>query len=130
MTDASSPNHVEALCLLSLTPETLLPADQYKALLTHACVRLARLRPRLGAVLRCGHLGCCYIHTRSLSLADGVADPGPEDVRWVPAFWDKSVPGSEGRVVDPTGAGNAFMGGLGAALHAGHDLHEGASHPP
>lgn len=32
----------------------------------------------------------------------------------------------EGKVVDPTGCGNAFMGGAGAALELGYDLLEGA----
>ena len=31
------------------------------------------------------------------------------------------------KVVDPTGAGNSFMGGVGAALHQGLTLREGES---
>lgn len=124
-----SPNHREALTLLSLTPTTRLPAEEYKDLLALACIRLAQLRPRLGAVLRCGHLGCCYVDTTSQSGSSREADFGPEDVRWVPAFWDASLPGSGDKVVDPTGAGNAFVGGLGAALLEGHGIHEGQSFP-
>ena len=32
---------------------------------------------------------------------------------------------SESKVIDPTGAGNAFMGGLAAAILKGHDVEEG-----
>jgi sugar/nucleoside kinase (ribokinase family) len=37
------------------------------------------------------------------------------------------MPGYKTKVVDPTGAGNAFMGGLMAALDEGKDMHEGES---
>lgn len=115
------------MTLLSLIPDARLPAAEYKALLAHACVQLAKLRPRIGAVLRCGHLGCCYVDT-ARSLVDAVeTDFGPEDVRWIPAFWNANIPGSADKVVDPTGAGNAFVGGLGAALLQGHGLAEGES---
>jgi len=43
----------------------------------------------------------------------------------VEPYWRPGHDGAEGRVVDPTGAGNAFMGGLGAALDDGKDVLEG-----
>jgi sugar/nucleoside kinase (ribokinase family) len=113
----SSPNHSEALSLLSMRPIFEVEPSLIKARLAEACVELARLGPRLAAIIRCGHLGCCYVSTR------GATEPRAEDVRWVPAYWE--VDGSLDKVVDPTGAGNAFMGGLGAALQLGKDMDEG-----
>lgn len=46
-------------------------------------------------------------------------DPGLE--RWVPAYHQDSS-----KVVDPTGGGNTFLGGLGAALARGESLEEAA----
>jgi sugar/nucleoside kinase (ribokinase family) len=43
-------------------------------------------------------------------------------VEWIPPYWQA---GSEDKIVDPTGAGNSFMGGCGAALMQGHDVREG-----
>lgn len=48
-------------------------------------------------------------------------------VHWVPPYFDPLDPLDLARVVDPTGAGNAFMGGVCAALDQKHDLHEGVS---
>lgn len=84
-------------------------------LISSACLQLARLNPRLAAIVRAGHLGCCYVC------------PTDTTPVWVPAYWQPDVQGwKDGDVVvDPTGAGNAFMGGLGAALTKGKDLDEG-----
>jgi sugar/nucleoside kinase (ribokinase family) len=46
-------------------------------------------------------------------------DPGIE--RWVPAYHQ-----DPSKVVDPTGGGNAFLGGLAVALARGHSLEEAA----
>lgn len=43
-------------------------------------------------------------------------DPGLD--RWTPAFFTKAD-AAAGRVVDPTGGGNTFLGGLGVALARG-----------
>jgi len=117
-----SPNHVEALSLLSLTPNKILSEEEYKALLSTACLRLAELGPQIAAVLRCGHLGACYIDTAAQA---NVSSLTLADVKWIPAYWSADVPGAEGKVVDPTGAGNSFMGGLGAALDQGFSIEEG-----
>lgn len=119
----SSPNHVEALSLFSLTPSSIIPEEEYRALLVTACLRLAELGPKMAAVLRCGHLGACYVDI----LERASHPPTSADVKWIPAYWTADLRGSVGKVVDPTGAGNAFMGGLGAALSERMDIHEGKS---
>lgn len=48
-------------------------------------------------------------------------DPGLE--RWVPAYFGEK---DQDRVVDPTGGGNGFLGGLALALARGHSLEEAA----
>lgn len=49
-------------------------------------------------------------------------DPGVE--MWLPAFFGKDV---AGKVVDPTGGGNGFLGGLAVALSRGKELQEAAA---
>ena len=48
-------------------------------------------------------------------------DPGLE--RWFPAYFEEK---DQDRVVDPTGGGNAFLGGLAVALARGGPLEEAA----
>lgn len=48
-------------------------------------------------------------------------DPGLD--RWLPAFWTKE---DAGRVVDPTGGGNTFLGGMALALARGKCMEEAA----
>lgn len=50
-------------------------------------------------------------------------DPGLD--KWIPAFFTKSD-AAEGRVVDPTGGGNTFLGGLAVALARGKTMEEAA----
>ncbi|WVQ65787.1 uncharacterized protein L199_003965 [Kwoniella botswanensis] len=116
--DLIGPNHHEVLRLFSPTiPSSPTEAD-LKAVYSQACKNLLSLQPKTGVVVRCGHLGCCYSISPPLGL-----DP---EVRWVPAYWNPRRKGwNESRVVDPTGAGNAFMGGLAAALDSGKSLGEG-----
>lgn len=50
-------------------------------------------------------------------------DPGIE--RWVPAYYGKGYAGDAGeKVVDPTGGGNTFLGGLAVALARGKSIEE------
>lgn len=46
-------------------------------------------------------------------------DPGLD--RWIPAYWTKE---NAAKVVDPTGGGNTFLGGLGAGLARGKTMEE------
>lgn len=49
-------------------------------------------------------------------------DPGLD--RWIPAYFTKEA---QGRVVDPTGGGNTFLGGLAVALARGKGVEEAAA---
>ncbi|OCF72945.1 hypothetical protein I204_06175 [Kwoniella mangroviensis CBS 8886] len=116
--DIIGPNHHEVLRLFSPTiPSSPTEAD-LKAVYNQACKNLVLLQPKIGVVVRCGHLGCCYSPSSTLGL-----EP---KLKWIPAYWNSHRKGwNDGRVVDPTGAGNAFMGGLAAALDSGKSLDEG-----
>lgn len=48
-------------------------------------------------------------------------DAGVE--RWLPAYFEER---DQHRVVDPTGGGNGFLGGLAVAMARGHELEEAA----
>jgi sugar/nucleoside kinase (ribokinase family) len=135
-TDILSPNHTEALSLLSLLPTSTDPATLIP-LLNQACQTLSSFRPRLGTIIRAGSLGACYILTRleqqdahghEHGHTDSDAEEEEAQVIWVPPYWIPGMEGYESKVVDPTGAGNAFMGGLGAALDQGLNLHDGTYH--
>lgn len=99
-----SPNHTETLSLLALTRS---PADLLSTLEV-AAARIIALGPRRGVVIRAGAHGAYYIAS------------GQTIGRWVPPYHT-----SVDRVIDPTGAGNAFMGALAAALGEGKSLEEG-----
>jgi sugar/nucleoside kinase (ribokinase family) len=75
-----------------------------------ACIALAAMRPKQAVVIRAGALGACYTLTST-----------PGEVSWVPAFWG---PSDGGKVVDVTGAGNSFLGGLCAGLDEGLDVRQ------
>lgn len=103
-----SPNAEEALGVLSVP----LPVTQAKieeaaaSFLDHGVGE----NGRGSVVIRSGPLGA-YVASR--------ATKG----RWVDAFWG---PNDLHRVVDVTGAGNAFLGGLGAGLKFTQDVYEAA----
>ncbi|KAF9221896.1 Ribokinase-like protein [Gyrodon lividus] len=93
-----SPNAEEAFGLLSFTSP-----------ITRDTVQTAAARfLELGVgefgkgyvIIRCGALGAC-VATRE------------KECKWVDAFW---TPRDSGKVVDVTGAGNSFLGGLAAGL--------------
>nr|XP_019012750.1 uncharacterized protein I206_02245 [Kwoniella pini CBS 10737]OCF51531.1 hypothetical protein I206_02245 [Kwoniella pini CBS 10737] len=115
--DIIGPNHNEVLRLFKpAIPSTPTETD-LKSIYHDLCIRIANLRPKIGVVIRCGHLGCCYSPTAPKGSV-------PE-VRWIPAYWNVHREGwNQEKVVDPTGAGNAFMGGLAAALDSGKGLDE------
>ncbi|TFK56064.1 Ribokinase-like protein [Heliocybe sulcata] len=103
-----SPNAEEALSLLSM------PSQVSRSTVEAAAARF--LEYGVGTdgqgsvVIRSGALGA-YITTRRTGG------------RWIPAFWSDNTD----KVVDVTGAGNAFLGGLGAGLMlTSNDIYEAA----
>lgn len=74
----------------------------------------------MGVIIRAGSLGSCYLATRSSG--------GVNQVEWIPAYWSPDFPGARDKVIDPTGAGNAYCGALAAALADHLDLGEGELH--
>jgi len=74
---------------------------------------LASLGPKKAVVIRAGAMGACYALSSS-----------PQSVHWVPAYWTES---QIHQVVDVTGAGNGFLGGLCAGLDEGKDVRDGES---
>jgi len=101
-----SPNAEEALGLLSVP----LPVTYIK--IEEAAVHFLDFGVGEGGqgsvVIRCGALGA-YCASRTTKG------------RWVEAFWG---PNDLHHVVDVTGAGNAFLGGLGAGLKHTQDIYE------
>ncbi|EJD53853.1 Ribokinase-like protein [Auricularia subglabra TFB-10046 SS5] len=89
-----SPNADEALSLLYL------PSPPTKSLIEQAATTFLSHGVRDAVIIRSGALGA-YLLTRDTSL-------------WVPAFWSEQ---DTRKVVDVTGAGNAFLGGLAGGLH-------------
>ncbi|KAJ7283869.1 Ribokinase-like protein [Mycena rebaudengoi] len=93
-----SPNAEEAFGLLSIP----LPPTQ------NSIEEAARRFLDLGI----GRDGKGFIIIRSGGMGAYVATKG-EDPRWVPAFWSSK---DANKIVDVTGAGNSFLGGLAAGL--------------
>jgi sugar/nucleoside kinase (ribokinase family) len=104
--DSTSPNHIEALSLCSISSSSPKAIEE-------ACIILAGLGPKKAVVIRAGALGACYALSSS-----------PQSVHWVPAYWTES---EIDQVVDVTGAGNGFLGGLCAGLDEGRDVIDGES---
>lgn len=115
-----SPNAAEALRLLSI------PHDE--ATLTRALIETAAHRfLDLGVGAQNRARGSGYVIIRAAGLGayvvarrHGAAHAG----RWVEAYWREE----DGRVIDVTGAGNSFLGGLAAGLSlADGDVYKGQS---
>ncbi|KAF7355148.1 Ribokinase-like protein [Mycena sanguinolenta] len=93
-----SPNAEEALGLLSL------PLPPSKRLIEEAAHKF--LQQGVGP----GGKGCVIIRSGSMGACVALKD---QPMRWVPAFWSSK---DEHKIVDVTGAGNSFLGGLAAGL--------------
>ncbi|KAF8309633.1 Ribokinase-like protein [Clavulina sp. PMI_390] len=110
--DILSPNAEEALSLLSTDGNASNPAQPSPALIEAAAQKFISFGAR-AVVIRSGALGAYCLKARQ----DGV---------WIPAFFSATDVGKESElpnsptdhqsVVDVTGAGNAFLGGLVAGL--------------
>ena len=110
--DVVSPNHHELSSLLSSSAPSLASIEsQALHLVSHS------LGPRNSShhdkgptvVVRAGELGCL------------IASPHVPSSIWLPSFHV-----DQARVTDPTGAGNAFLGGLAVGLARGVDVIEAA----
>ncbi|KAJ7368102.1 Ribokinase-like protein [Mycena albidolilacea] len=106
-----SPNAEEALGLLSL------PLPPSKKLIEEAAHKFLELGVgpdgKGSVVIRSGSMGAC-VALKGLPT------------RWVPAFWTSK---DEDKIVDVTGAGNSFLGGLAAGLLvADGDVYEASFH--
>jgi len=94
--DVISPNHQELESLFSLMDEPITGEVR----LERQCQRLmSHFRSRQGAVVvRCGEQGSLVATAETRS--------------WLPAYHLAPEFGTHAKVVDPTGAGNAFLGGF------------------
>ncbi|KAG9048889.1 hypothetical protein FS837_011798 [Tulasnella sp. UAMH 9824] len=104
--DILSPNAEEALRMLEIPlPVTTTKVEEAATTFIEAGVKLC-------VIIRCAGLGAYALET-------GASGRG----FWTPAFWaEKDI----GRIVDVTGAGNSFLGGLSAGLaKSGGDVKEG-----
>ncbi|KAJ7699867.1 Ribokinase-like protein [Mycena rosella] len=93
-----SPNAEEALSLLSV------PLPPTEKLIEKAALKFLEL-----GVGPDGK-GCVIIRSGSMGACVATKDRAP---RWVPAFWTSK---DEDKIIDVTGAGNSFLGGLAAGL--------------
>lgn len=77
-----------------------------------------------GVIVRCGALGSCIARQR---YGAGCTSQEEVELRWIGAYWTAEVtPEFQSHVVDVTGGGNAFLGGLAAGMKlTGGDLLEG-----
>ncbi|KAJ3824288.1 Ribokinase-like protein [Lentinula raphanica] len=105
--DILSPNAEEALSLLSIPIANPIS----KTSVEEAANRFLELGAKDAVIIRSGEMGA-YVLTRK-----GVG-------KWIAAFWTNTdLP----KIVDVTGAGNSFLGGLGAGLLlADGDVYEAA----
>ncbi|KAJ6629207.1 Ribokinase-like protein [Mycena sp. CBHHK59/15] len=97
--DILSPNAEEALCLLSL------PLPPRKSSIEEAARKFLEL-----GVGKDGK-GAVIIRSGSMGAYVAMKDKAPG---WVPAFWNSDR--DPEKIVDVTGAGNSFLGGLAAGL--------------
>ena len=112
MVDVFSPNHIELAQLFGATNGVLTPNQaDYKTLVGEEALTkdvlenyaLQIVRHGIGPsgegalVLRAAERGCMVVSKR-------------QDPCWLPAFYDSSSGESSAKIVDPTGAGNAFLG--------------------
>ncbi|KAI9831794.1 MAG: hypothetical protein M1819_004691 [Sarea resinae] len=110
LVDVVSPNHAEFDAFFTLGPVDGDSGEVKPARIAHRCQEWLAwgIGPhRNGAiVIRAGKVGC-YIAS-------------PRGAKWLPPYHQPSVPdGGNSKVVDPTGGGNGFLGGLAVGLVRG-----------
>ncbi|KAJ3856946.1 Ribokinase-like protein [Lentinula lateritia] len=103
--DILSPNAEEALSLLSIP--IMRPIS--KSLIEEAANRFIQLGVKDAVIIRSGELGAYVLRRKTGG-------------KWVDAFWTEA---DASKIVDVTGAGNSFLGGLSAGLQiANGDVYE------
>lgn len=130
-----SPNHTEALAMFGRISSpylsdhqvsTVYPAvESLRVAIEEVTERLFRLvvveEAALvnggwdrGVVVRCGALGCC-VATERYMKADATTEKPRPMLTWIDAYWTRdATPDFQDHIVDVTGGGNAFLGGLSA----------------
>lgn len=109
LVDVVSPNHREQANYFGRQGEAQGAVDRDDVTWHSHEFLISGLGARGGSVVvRCGREGC-YVATQA-------------GVKWLPAYHDDAA-----KVVDPTGAGNTFLGGLGVALARGLGIEEAAA---
>lgn len=89
-----------------------MPLPVTKTKVEEAAAAFIKAGVKMCVIIRCAGLGAYALET-------GAAGRG----FWTPAFWAEK---DTGRIVDVTGAGNSFLGGLSAGLaKSGGDVKEG-----
>lgn len=110
-----SPNLLELQSILSISPEPHASSQEAEdaAQAFHDLVHVRGAPSRPTIIVRAGSLG-------AYTISDSWTG-------WTPAFWTAA---EQSQVVDPTGGGNGFMGGLMAGLLlTGGDMRAGQSAP-
>ncbi|KAJ9127075.1 hypothetical protein QFC24_001309 [Naganishia onofrii] len=81
-----------------------------------------------GVIVRCGAMGCCIVRKRYLVSGDDDDKSEEAKPQWIEAYWTASAsPDFRNHIVDVTGGGNAFLGGLAAGMKlTDGDLRESA----
>ena len=104
--DVFSPNHHELLALYDAETTTRPKFDLQTV--TLACKKLLEGTKQRAIVARCGPYGCVVVRSNC------------QHIFVVPAYHESltesGISKPSGMIVDPTGAGNAFLGGFCAAL--------------
>lgn len=77
-----------------------------------------------GVIVRCGALGSCIARQRHV---DEIHSQELVRLQWIGAYWTVEIdPNFQDHIVDVTGGGNAFLGGLAAGMKLTNgDLVEG-----
>ncbi|KAJ5641905.1 hypothetical protein N7490_005905 [Penicillium lividum] len=98
--DVLSPNHLELAKIFSQAPQAAFSKSRIQGLASKLLDRGVGPDGAGVVVVRAGEHGC-LVQSRNISP------------KWLPPFYESnSVEGKASSVVDPTGAGNAFLGGF------------------
>ena len=116
LVDVFSPNHIE---LARLFQDSAVSPDKFEIERLALKILDSGVGPEGNGVvvIRAGENGC-FVQSRGLAR------------KWIPPFYEAGIgEGQSSKVVDPTGAGNAFLGAFSVGwIHTGGDIVEAASY--